>query len=138
MAFLLPMMEVIGICGNMMALCIVFLLLVPAVPRPSGAVLKTCAGTYMGLCMFAVILLLSRATGKMSMWAFWHHLAFADGRGGDIMSKAKRKKLEKAAIEIVAGSMEYIGEYDRICEEAANLTDSELLEFLNKFSDIEQ
>lgn len=54
------------------------------------------------------------------------------------MSKAKRKKLEKAAIEIVAGSMEYIGEYDRICEEAANLTDSELLEFLKRFSDLEQ
>ena len=54
------------------------------------------------------------------------------------MSKAKRKKLEKAAIEIVAGSMEYIDEYDRICEEGANLTDSELLEFLKRFLDLEQ
>ena len=54
------------------------------------------------------------------------------------MSKAKRKKLEKAAIEIVAGSMEYIGEYDRICEEAARLMDLELLEFLKRFSDLEQ
>lgn len=72
------------------------------------------------------------------MWAFWHHLAFTDGRGGDIVSKAKRKKLEKAAIEIVAGSMEYIGEYDRICKEAEALTDSELLEFLEKYSDLEQ
>ena len=71
------------------------------------------------------------------MLIFWHLLAFADG-GGDIVSKAKRKKLEKAAIEIVAGSMEYIGEYDRICEEAANLTDLELLEFLKRFSGLEQ
>lgn len=54
------------------------------------------------------------------------------------MSKAKRKKLEQVAIEIVAGSMEYIGEYDRICKEAASLTDSELLEFLKKYSDLEQ
>ena len=54
------------------------------------------------------------------------------------MSKSKREKLEKAAIEIVAGSMEYIGEYDRICKEAAALTDSELLEFLEKYSDLEQ
>lgn len=54
------------------------------------------------------------------------------------MSKSKRKKLEKAAIEIVAGSMEYIGEYDQICKEAASLTDSELLEFLDKYSDLEQ
>ena len=54
------------------------------------------------------------------------------------MSKAERKKSEQAAIEIVAGSMEYIGEYDQICKEAAALTDSELLEFLNKYSDLEQ
>jgi hypothetical protein len=58
--------------------------------------------------------------------------------GGGIMSKAKRKKLEQAAIEIVAGSMEYIGEYDQICKEAASLTDSELLNFLEKYSDLEQ
>lgn len=54
------------------------------------------------------------------------------------MSKAKRKKLEQAAIEIVAGSMEYIEEYDQICKEAASLTDSELLNFLEKYSDLEQ
>lgn len=54
------------------------------------------------------------------------------------MSKAKREKLEKAAIEIVSGSMEYIGEYDQICKEAASLTDSELLQFLEKYSDLEQ
>ncbi len=54
------------------------------------------------------------------------------------MSKAKRKKLEPAAIEVVAGSMEYIGEYDQICKEAESLTDSELLEFLEKYSDLEQ
>ena len=54
------------------------------------------------------------------------------------MSKSKRKKLEKAAIEIAAGSMEHIGEYEQICKEAASLTDLELLEFLDKYSDLEQ
>lgn len=54
------------------------------------------------------------------------------------MSKSKRKKMEQAAIEIVACSMEYIGEYDQICKEAASLTDSELLQFLEKYSDLEQ
>lgn len=54
------------------------------------------------------------------------------------MSKSKREKLEKAAIEVVVGSMEYIGEYGQICKEAASLTDSELLEFLEKYSDLEQ
>ena len=54
--------------------------------------------------------------------------------GEKIMTKEKRIELEKIVIEIVAGSMEHIGEDDQICDEAASLTDSELITFVKKYS----
>ena len=70
MVFLSPMMVVIGIYGNITELFTVFLSGVQAVARPSGAALKTCGGTYTGLCIYADVLLSFQGAGKMLMLIF--------------------------------------------------------------------